>query len=215
VFVDAKTMLLSAAEMEFVGEDSRDYTLQLGFAPKAVPAPPAMLAFDPAGKYRVSTMPALNQLGVGEPVPPMRFMTADGKIMRREHMLGSITVLDFWATWCGPCKRALPLLEKFHAWTEESGQPVKVYAVNSLEKFPSTTQKMAVANNYWTAQQFTMSLLLDVDDSVVKSFGFESIPMTVVIDAEGKVARIHSGYDAALEATLKADVLAILSRRGS
>ncbi len=73
---------------------------------------------------------------------------------------------------------------------------------------------MAAANNYWGGQKFTVPLLMDIDDEFIGSLGFTSIPTTIVVGPDGKVAKIHRGYDPNMKQTLQADVQAILAKQG-
>jgi thiol-disulfide isomerase/thioredoxin len=93
---------------------------------------------------------------------------------------GKIVILDFWATWCGPCIKALPRLDR----VARSGDDIEVLAINLDDR--------ASAFELWTARGYQMTLLAD-DDTVSARYGVGSIPHTVVIDHAGVVRHVSRG----------------------
>ena len=134
--------------------------------------------------------------------------------MTLSKLQGSVVVLDFWATWCGPCRKGLPLLQEFASWAETSGHPIKVYAVDVWERVKSPDERKAKVKEFWTAQKYTMPTLLDLDDSVVGKYGFSGIPATVIVSPDGKVFRVHDGFSPDMVDTLKKDVAEALKTTG-
>ena len=125
--------------------------------------------------------------------------------MTLSSLKGSAVILDFWATWCGPCKMALPKLQEFADWTKESGQPVKVFAIDTWERGkPDDVRKQV--GDFWTSKKYTFPTLMDLDSSVVGRYGFSSIPTTVVVGPDGKIFKIHSGFSQNMVDMLKTDV---------
>ena len=105
----------------------------------------------------------------------------------------------------------MPLLEQFHKWTLSSGHPVTVYAVDVWERMPTDDQKIKKVGDYWKSKAFTMPTLLDLDGSGVQPYGFTSIPTTVIVDADGRVAAVHSGYRPDMVNLLKQEVTKLLA----
>jgi thiol-disulfide isomerase/thioredoxin len=93
---------------------------------------------------------------------------------------GKVTVLDFWATWCGPCLAAMPKLEKL----ARSHPDVSVLAIN--------LDDAAAARAVFNERGYTMTLLLD-DEDVRDRYGVTSIPHTVIIDRAGRVRQVVRG----------------------
>ena len=114
-------------------------------------------------------------------------------------------MLDFWATWCGPCRRALPSLQEFANWASESGKPIKVCAVNVWQHEPSDAEKTEAVRRFWSQAGYTMPALLDLDDKVAAKFGVRVIPTTFLIDPQGRIASIHTGFSADMVERLKAE----------
>lgn len=96
---------------------------------------------------------------------------------------GRILVLNFWATWCPPCREEMPELEKF---AQKYNGQVQFYAVNIQE--PAET-----AAAFMTRNQYTMPVLLDKDGAVAKSFRINAIPTTIVADKQGVIKYRKSG----------------------
>jgi thiol-disulfide isomerase/thioredoxin len=113
-------------------------------------------------------------------VPDFHLVTLDGKTVRMHDLEGKVVLIDFWATWCGPCKQALPhlkeIVEKFQ------GRPLVVVSV-SLDS-DETTWKNFVARNGMTWAQYRDG---GFDGQLATSFAVRAIPTTLSIDVNGFV----------------------------
>ncbi len=171
------------------------------------------IAFDPAGKEKVASLAHLAPNLRNKPAPDFTLQTLDGSTIHLADLKGRVVVLDFWATWCGPCKRGLPLLQKFADWVKAEGKPVKVYAVDTMENGAPDESQLAVAE-YWTSQNFTIPTLLDPNRTLPGPYMIQSIPLTLVLDAEGIVRKVHLGFDPEMVEKLQRDVTALLDAAG-
>lgn len=144
------------------------------------------------------------KVSAGDVAPVATLKTLDGKDVNLADLKGKVVVIDFWATWCGPCKRGLPLLEEF-ATSMKSNDKVVVYPVNVWENVQGDERTKAVTD-FWTKQKFTMTTLVDPDSKFIDAFGFSGIPAFVVINPEGKIEATHVGFDPKLKETLTAEV---------
>ncbi len=121
---------------------------------------------------------------VGKPAPDFELALLDGKKFRLAETKGRVIVLDFWATWCGPCLQAMPQVDA--AVRDFADQGVQLIAVN-LEEAPKQITAMLERH------KLEMTVALDRDGAVAGKYGANAIPQTVIIDAEGNVARLFIG----------------------
>jgi thiol-disulfide isomerase/thioredoxin len=143
------------------------------------------------------------KIKVGDPAPAGVLATLDGGSFDiGKDGKGKVVVIDFWATWCAPCRKGLPLLDKF-ATEMKSNDRVAVFAVNvwEEEEGPARIEKV---KSFWTGQKLGVETLIDGDSSFIEAFGFSGIPAFVVIGPDGTVAALHVGYDPNLVETLAA-----------
>jgi thiol-disulfide isomerase/thioredoxin len=146
--------------------------------------------------YPSAERPKLNA-EVGKPAIAFSLKTPDGKEVTLESLKGRIVVLDFWATWCGPCKLAMPALQKLHE--RYAGKPVSIIGVNCME--PDSAE----AVKYMEKEKFTYMQLLGGDD-LVTAYGISGIPTLIVIDAQGNVLGSEVGFSPDLEKKLSAEI---------
>lgn len=96
---------------------------------------------------------------------------------------GKITVINFWATWCPPCREEMPELERFF---EKNQQKIQFYAIN-LQESQGKVQDFMYENKY------TMPVLLDANGIVAKQFQIAAIPTTIIVDKNGLIKHRQSG----------------------
>lgn len=95
-----------------------------------------------------------------------------------------IVILDFWATWCGPCVEAMPIITEVADEYEDQG--VVLYGVN-LQETPDQIE------GFLEEHDLDVDVLLDRDGAVATAYGAQSIPQTVIIDKDGNVQAVHVG----------------------
>lgn len=126
----------------------------------------------------------------------------EGRAELSAHKGKNIVILDFWATWCGPCVKALPVLAEVAEAYEDRG--VVFYAVNQREA-PETIR------NFLKAHDVQCAVALDRDGEVAASYGVEGIPQTVVIGKDGTVQAVHVGMLPNLRNKLEEELEALLA----
>ena len=134
---------------------------------------------------------------VGKAAPDFTLPGLDDKPVKLSSLKGSVVVVDFWATWCGPCVVSMPHLDELNK--EQSPNGLKVFAVDQQE------EKEAVAA-FVRKQGWTLPILLDSGGDVSKLYSAEAIPETVIIGKDGTVKKVFVGVGADTEDQLKAIV---------
>lgn len=121
---------------------------------------------------------------VGQPAPEFELDLLDGQRFRLADHKGRVVVVDFWATWCGPCRQTMPLVDG--VVREFAEQSIEVVAIN-LQEQPKQIASMLERHN------LQMPVALDNDGVVAAKYSVKAIPQTVVIDRDGIVARSFVG----------------------
>jgi len=121
-------------------------------------------------------------LAVGASAPDWELSDADGKLQTLAQYRGKVVVLDFWATWCGPCTEVMPQMQKLYEKYKDSG--VAVFGVSSWEqKDPAVFMK---------EKHYTYGLLLKGED-IAERYGVGTLPAVYIIGADGRVVYRHEG----------------------
>ena len=137
----------------------------------------------------------------GKPAPAFKLPGLDGKDVSLADLKGSVVVVDFWATWCGPCRGSLPHLNKIYDDNKEAG--LKVFAVD-LKEDKDQVQKFV------DQTKLTIPVLLDKEGGTAAKYQVEGIPQTVVIGKDGQVKKVFVGAGPTTEAELRKVVTAEL-----
>ena len=120
---------------------------------------------------------------VGEPAPDFALRRSNGTLVKLSDLRGQVVWLNFWATWCVPCKQELPDIQKLY--DEKRGDGLEVLEINYQEG-------RADALAYFEARDLTMPLLLD-DGSVFDQYKLKGLPDSFFIDREGKLSSMYIG----------------------
>lgn len=122
---------------------------------------------------------------LGEKAPPFALKDMSGKDVRLDDLRGKIVFINFWASWCAPCKKELPLLD---ALQRARDKEMVILAVNIDKRRVNT-------DNFLKRHPLTLKVLFDPDGNVVASYGARAMPTSFILDREGIVRYIHFGFD--------------------
>jgi thiol-disulfide isomerase/thioredoxin len=146
---------------------------------------------------------------VTQPAKPFRLAPIQGAAVTSGQLLGRVVVLDFWATWCGPCRREFPVLDR--VVDHFSGQPdVVFYAVNGAR---GDTPEEAL--RYFREMRYRPIVAFDPGHEVQTALSVRGFPSLVVIDRAGRIRMRHVGFLGAedLEGKLRTLIERLLSEK--
>ena len=162
--------------------------------------PPVLLLFlllssAEAFFHRKKAAPAIpsdyfKKLGIARPekkipAPDFTLEALSGKPWSLKRARGKVIFLNFWATWCVPCRQEMPTMEKLHREFKEHG--LEVVAVNIKESKKEVRE-------FFDELGLTFTALLDTDGTVSQEYGAWSIPMTYIINQKGEFVGKVMGY---------------------
>jgi len=129
-------------------------------------------------------------LGGGDAAANFTLQTLDGSSFTLADNRGKVVVVDFWATWCGPCVAGLPVVSKVMSDYADKG--VVFVAVNLRE----SSEKVSAFMN---KKKWNFTVALDSDGSIANKYGVTGIPHSVIIDQKGNIHSTHTGFGGAKE----------------
>ena len=120
-----------------------------------------------------------------EAAPDFTLKSLEGPNLRLEEYRGQVVLINFWASWCGPCRQEMPILDRLHQRYEDTG--FAVLGVN-VEGEAAPAQEIVDKTNV------TFPILIDDGQKVSDMYNLQAMPTTVVVDRDGVVRYIHPGY---------------------
>jgi peroxiredoxin len=133
--------------------------------------------------------------------PDFTLRSVGGANMRLAEQRGQVVLVNFWATWCGPCRQEMPHLNRLYDRYRSAG--FVLLGVN-IDDDPRAAAELAAK----LGVQFPV--LLDTDKRVSRAYDMSAMPATLLIDRDGRVRHIHRGYRDGVERTYEEQVRSLL-----
>ncbi|MEM9403463.1 MAG: TlpA disulfide reductase family protein [Pseudomonadota bacterium] len=137
----------------------------------------------------------------GKTAPDFALKSNSGANIRLSEHRGEVVMINFWATWCAPCRQEMPLLEALFSRYERVG--FTLLGVN-IDDDPRRAMSMAQELGV------TFPVLFDSTKDVSKLYEVNAMPVTVILDREGNVRHVHHGYKPGYEEKYLSEVRALL-----
>jgi thiol-disulfide isomerase/thioredoxin len=141
---------------------------------------------------------------VGQKLPAFKLTSLDGKPLSNASLKGKVVLIDFWASWCGPCKKASPLMQKLHTTYSSKGLVVIGFNTDDADS-KGITAKYAKEHKY--TYKFAPNAM-----NLAQSWNVSGIPRFILVGRDGKVAWDNVGYNPADEKVFMSKIEAALKK---
>jgi thiol-disulfide isomerase/thioredoxin len=138
----------------------------------------------------IASAASVAPLASGTPAPAFQLGSADGRAVDLAGLKGKVVMINFWASWCGPCRKEMPILEQLNK--QYRGKGLTLIGVN-------VEPDSKAAMNWLKETPVSFPILFDTDSKVSKLYQVAGMPNTVILDRKGTVRYIHRGYQAGAE----------------
>jgi peroxiredoxin len=145
--------------------------------------------------------PAAADLRPGQPAPDFTLRGNSGANLKLKEQRGKVVLINFWATWCGPCRQEMPLLDALYKRYRDAG--FVLLGVN-VDDSPDKARTMA------RGLGVSFPVLFDANKAVSRSYQVSGMPTTVIVDRDGKVRYLHRGYRPGYERKYQEQVRGLL-----
>jgi peroxiredoxin len=140
-------------------------------------------------------------LDASGPAANFTLKSAAGENVRLSEYRGQVVLINFWASWCGPCRQEMPELDNIHQ--KYSGLGFTVFGVN-------VEQDRAMADKVLRDIPVSFPILFDDANRVSELYGVDAMPVTVLVDRRGEIRYMHRGYKPGYEDQYEAQVRALI-----
>ena len=140
-----------------------------------------------AARTVVALLVALPALAMksSAPAPDFSLEARGGKTVNLSQFKGQVVMINFWATWCGPCRQEMPLLESIYKKYNKAG-----FTLLGVNVEPDSKP----AEDWLKQTPVSFPVLFDKQSKVSKLYEVSGMPSTVIVDRKGNVRVIHHGY---------------------
>lgn len=146
------------------------------------------------------------KMAISQPAHDFELKDVDGKVVKLSDLKGKVVILDFWATWCGPCKASFPAMQKAVNKYKDD-QQVQFLFLHTWER--GSGNATLNAKNYVVDNSYSFKVLMDLRDpqtkqsAVASAYKVEGIPTKIIIDAKGNIRFNTSGFSADADKAVK------------
>ncbi len=136
-------------------------------------------------------------------IPEFSFEKIGGGTMTNEDLMGKIVFIDFWATWCGPCRGATPYVNKLY---EEFKNEEEVLVIGMNLDYNKNIDEI----NTFVKKEKIQYVVLKADQKITNQFKIRGIPAFFVLNKEGKIAKKYVGFDPSFFKQMSDDIKKLL-----
>jgi thiol-disulfide isomerase/thioredoxin len=147
---------------------------------------------------------ALANAKVGDRAANFSLPALDGGSVKLSDLKGKIVLVDFWASWCVPCRKELPALDALQKRYADAKKPVIILAVN-VDKDRANAEKLLAA-----VKVAAIRILLDPDGKVAGAYDVPTMPSSFIIDEKGLVRNVHAGFSSGDERKFAEEIEALV-----
>jgi thiol-disulfide isomerase/thioredoxin len=145
-------------------------------------------------------------VAVGDVAPDISATANDGKAPRLADLRGKTVWLDFWASWCGPCRQSFPWMNAMH--DKYGGSGLAIVAVN-------VDKKRADADRFLAQVPARFPLAFDPEGTTPSAYAIKAMPTSILIGRDGRVLAVHNGFRNEEREALEASITSSLGRAPS
>jgi len=117
---------------------------------------------------------------------------SDGKKVHLSDYKGKVIVLDFWATWCGPCRASFPKMQELVEKYKDKN--VEFFFINVWEKMNPVDLKANVTD-FIKENKYSINVLYDFKDEIVSQYKIDAIPSKIIIDKKGNILSMNCSVE--------------------
>jgi thiol-disulfide isomerase/thioredoxin len=136
---------------------------------------------------------------ISEPAPSFALQDLNGNPVSSETLKGKTLVVDFWATWCGPCVQSMPAMQQAVAKYKDDPS-VQFLFVNSWQR---EDDKQQVVRDFLARKKYDFTVPMDVDNKVIGAYKVDGIPTKFVIDPQGNIRFKSVGFEGGPDALVE------------
>jgi peroxiredoxin len=137
----------------------------------------------------------------GQSAPDFVLKSSTGNNLRLSEYRGDVVMINFWATWCGPCRQEMPLLDDLYGRYERVG-----FTLLGVNIDDDSRRAMKMIEELGVK----FPVLFDESKDVSKLYAVEAMPVTVLVDREGMVRHVHHGYKPGYEEKYLTEIRSLL-----
>lgn len=140
----------------------------------------------------------------GARAPELAGRTLDGQPLRMANLRGKVVIVDFWASWCAPCREEMPVLERLYQRYREQGLVVVGVSVDRTERN---------ARGFLRRTRVSFPIIHDSDHAIANRYSPPKMPSSYIVDRRGVIRYVHEGFRAEDGPRMEREVRTLLRER--